>query len=161
MAQIWLEASLASGRECLWMLAGRPRCPDKWPSGLRHSLGSSGGKHRKHFSILDCKTIGAVSYVAVQVFELSCGRTFRTIPEVTLQFRTFQYAHLPASAFLCMLGSTPELEPYSGNLMLTGENGPLFNNSASAITQLRVAAKLFRQCEENGHGAGGIAEKWC
>ena len=62
-------------------------------------------------AIMDSSNISAVSNIGVQVFEHMYSGLFRAIPEATALFFTKWFALLQPISFLCLLSSSPALQP--------------------------------------------------
>ncbi len=107
----------------------------------------SGGKNAKHGSVEDSNTIGALSNIAVQIFEHTYGRQFRSITQATSTLQTNQYALLPPLNFLCKLNNSPTLTP--GGLVLHQNDEALFKELQGASQRLSEAMVLSRRRGKN------------
>ncbi|KAJ7776539.1 hypothetical protein DFH07DRAFT_731901 [Mycena maculata] len=63
----------------------------------------NGGKSGAHSWTPTCSTIGALSFLVVQVYELEHRRHFKVIPHCTAALGTVRFEHLPANSFLALL----------------------------------------------------------
>ncbi|OBZ73928.1 hypothetical protein A0H81_06550 [Grifola frondosa] len=107
----------------------------------------SGSKNGKHGSVDDCTTIGAVSYVAVQVLEHVHGKQFLSIPSATSRFGPKQFALLPSTAFLSNLDHQPKVQ---GSVQIIKDiDVPLFRAIQTALKLFGDAAKLFSKVAES------------
>ncbi|EMD34392.1 hypothetical protein CERSUDRAFT_97652 [Gelatoporia subvermispora B] len=102
------------------------------------------GKHGKHASVDDTQTIGAVSYLAVQVFEqFSTLNQFGAMTRATAKFQTFQYALIPSTAFLAVLTGAPKVQVSS--ITLEDTDWCLYKSLRDQETLFAETIKLFRQ----------------
>jgi len=69
---------------------------------VRGLYSKTGGKNGKHAGVNDVHNIAAISYLVVQLFELSYG-VFRAVTSRTAILQTFEYSHLPSSHCLCKI----------------------------------------------------------
>ncbi|KAJ7491418.1 hypothetical protein B0H11DRAFT_1859387 [Mycena galericulata] len=63
----------------------------------------NGGKAGAHSWTATCESIGALSFVVVQVYEHEFRRHFKIIPHSTALLGTVRFEHLPANSFLALL----------------------------------------------------------
>ncbi|CDO78140.1 hypothetical protein BN946_scf184719.g2 [Trametes cinnabarina] len=103
----------------------------------------SGGKQARHCSVEQCSTLGAVSYISVQVYEHVHGPQFRDNPQATSLFRTKRFLHLPSISFLWTLTSQPTCQ--GGMLLLGDTDYRPFTSLSAAAHIFSAAAKLFRK----------------
>ncbi|KAJ7851297.1 hypothetical protein B0H14DRAFT_3662242, partial [Mycena olivaceomarginata] len=101
-----------------------------------------GGKNGKHGAITDQHNISALSYINVQVFELSHARTFCAYPKATSFLQTYQFRQVPPFTFLCRLSGMPTSN--ATGLELTPEDAKLFRELNSAIGCFDRAVKMSR-----------------
>ncbi|KAF8172221.1 hypothetical protein K438DRAFT_1851749 [Mycena galopus ATCC 62051] len=101
-----------------------------------------GGKNGKHGNVTEHHNISALSYLIVQVFELTHARTFRAHPQATSLFRTLQFRQLLPFTFLCRLSDAPIITPTGIELSLA--DATLFKELNSAIQHFDTAVKLSR-----------------
>lgn len=110
-----------------------------------------GGKNGRYGSVDDTSTIGAVSYIGVQVFEYRFSRQFRPITKGTATYQTVQYAQLPSHGFLCLLTAPPREQ--MGNLAIDSVDGKIFKELLDNSIKLREAVKMFRKRTKKGDSA--------
>ena len=82
----------------------------------------SGGKNGKHCSITESSNIGAISYIAAQLFEFMHGRQSRHTPEATARLQTRQFTLSASMGFLTILSTQPRIHGMTGTLELTVED---------------------------------------
>ncbi|TBU21590.1 hypothetical protein BD311DRAFT_678028, partial [Dichomitus squalens] len=63
----------------------------------------SGGKNFTHWWQPSGTTIGALSYIPMQIYEPFHSRKFRAIPQDLVMLRTFRFAHVPSDYLLMRL----------------------------------------------------------
>lgn len=63
----------------------------------------NGGKAGTHAWTPTCESLGALSFVVAQVYELEFRRRFKMIPMRTSALGTACFGHLPANSFLALL----------------------------------------------------------
>ncbi|KAJ3538768.1 hypothetical protein NM688_g6473 [Phlebia brevispora] len=103
----------------------------------------AGGKAGRHADISDASTVGAISYVCVQVLEHRYLRQFGSIPKMMTQFWTKRYAHLSSNEFLCLLSTTPQ--PSNEGFSIGAADMEIFRQLQDAKECLGEARRLFRQ----------------
>lgn len=94
-----------------------------------------------HSSVTDSSNIGAVSYMAVQVFEHWIGLQFRAIPQSLQTLQAKRFALVPSNSFLCAMHSTPE-ELFNGGLKISQTDSALFKylteNKLNVFTAIKT-----------------------
>ncbi len=107
----------------------------------------SGGKNAKHGSVETSDSIGALSHIAVQVYEYMYGRKFRAIPQATSALQLGQFWMLPPLSFLCLLINTPERSTYG--LTLSEKDEAIFRELHNSAKTIKTAMVLSRKRGKN------------
>ncbi|THG93503.1 hypothetical protein EW026_g7748 [Hermanssonia centrifuga] len=107
----------------------------------------SGGKNAKHGSVETSDSIGALSHIAVQVYEYMYGRKFRAIPQATSALQLGQFWMLPPLSFLCLLVNTPERSTYG--LTLSEKDEAIFRELHNSAKTIKTAMVLSRKRGKN------------
>ena len=105
----------------------------------------SGGKNGKHCSITESSNIGAISYIAAQLFEFMHGRQFRHTPQATACLQTRQFTLSASMGFLTILSSQPRIHGMTGTLELTVEDTELFKSLNHGAMRFKEAMILSRK----------------
>ena len=66
----------------------------------------SGGKTGAHAWLPETRNIGAISYIALQVYEHYFNRRFRAVHHDLAALQTFRFLHLSSDCFLLVIPST-------------------------------------------------------
>jgi hypothetical protein len=70
----------------------------------------NGGKAGAHAWVPTCDTIGALSYMVVQVYQHSYRRQFKLVNRNYAALGTLRFAHLPSNSFLFLLPQGKDTE---------------------------------------------------
>jgi hypothetical protein len=76
------------------------------PAGLVLTMyEKGGGKYGRHSWTKECRNIGMLSYIVVQVWRQSLGQRcqFKTVHGPSSHLALPRFAHIPSSSFLCTL----------------------------------------------------------
>ncbi|PSR74626.1 hypothetical protein PHLCEN_2v9692 [Hermanssonia centrifuga] len=107
----------------------------------------SGGKNAKHGSVDESHSVGALSHVAVQVYEYTYARKFRAIPHATSALQTSQYWLLPPLSFLCLLMNPPQQTLHG--LTVSEKDEGIFKEFLNATKKIKAAMVLSRKRGKN------------
>ncbi|KAJ3518950.1 hypothetical protein NM688_g9370 [Phlebia brevispora] len=117
--------------------------------GKVHALYSKGGgKSGHHGSIEDTVTIGALSLIAVQVFEFSYLHQFRVVTQATSQMQTKHWSHIKPYNFLALLSTAPVEN--STHVTVGQADMELFKKLRNEYSRLAAANKMFRSRKKQG-----------
>ncbi|KAH9835201.1 uncharacterized protein C8Q71DRAFT_108596 [Rhodofomes roseus] len=121
----------------------------------------TGGKNGKHAHVDNAVNIGAVSNIAVQLFEYSFNTQFRALTKATSAFQTHNFALLPSVQFLCLLRHKPHSAsgPFGAiTVDMHVQDLPLFRELQRSKAQIHAALKLFRKRGAKGKSAAEADE---
>jgi hypothetical protein len=102
----------------------------------------TGGKNGKHAWVETVESIGSVSYLAVQVWQYSHGKSFRTQHMRTsgVNFHIRRFAHLPGYRFLTNLLVTPKIIG-NGDLQLENHDYIVFRDLQAISKEIQDAVQ--------------------
>ena len=108
-----------------------------------------GGKVAAHSWQSDTRSIGAVSYLAIQVYEYAHHRTFRAVHQRNAALQVFTFGHLPSDHFLRLLPGQPQLAPDGRTLTVDEEAIRVFTELRGKEKQVHLAVKALAGARRN------------
>ncbi|KAH7920497.1 hypothetical protein BV22DRAFT_1073830 [Leucogyrophana mollusca] len=115
-----------------------------------------GGKSAPHSWQHEVKSIGAVSYLAMQVYEYAFLQQFRAVHHEVAKLQAFTFTHLPSDQFLWRLHGSVSLTP-DGRMLDIGEAAfDVYSQLRNRLPALLTAAKSLSGAQRKGaDNAGG------
>ena len=117
----------------------------------------SGGKGSTHAWLSDSTSIGAISYLVVQIYEYAYHRNFRTVHQRNATLHVGMYALLPSDRFLCILTTTPTLSQDGRTLTVEDTQIQVFNELLGKLQDILKAVKAIVAARKKGRGKSGTA----
>ena len=109
----------------------------------------TGGANAKHAAVTDSSSISALSYLGVQLFELTHGCSFRAVTEATAVFQTRQFALFHSYSFLCLVDHA---ESSRDGIVVSFADGTLFERLYAGRPQFIAALKFFAKRDKSSSG---------
>jgi hypothetical protein len=109
-----------------------------------------GGKSGAHAWQSKTHSIGAVSYLTLQVYELAHHTAFRAVHMRRAALQVFSYVHLSSDAFLCIIPGAPRLSPDGRSLVLDEAAFQIFNNIRGKLSNALAAVKALGAARRKG-----------
>jgi hypothetical protein len=103
-----------------------------------------GGKVATHSWQSDTRSIGAVSYLVMQLYEYAHHRTFRAVHQRNATLQVFVFAHLPADHYLRLLPGKPQLAPDGRTLNIDEDAIRVFTELRAKERQVLLAVQALR-----------------
>ena len=117
----------------------------------------SRGKGSTHAWLSDSTSIGAISYLVVQIYEYAYHRNFRTVHQRNATLHVGTYALLPSDRFLRILTATPTLSQDGRTLTVEETQIQVFNELRGKLQDVLKAVKAIVAARKKGRGKSGAA----
>jgi hypothetical protein len=117
----------------------------------------SGGKGSTHAWLSNSTSIGAISYLIVQIYEYAYHRNFRTVHQRNATLHVGTYALLPSDRFLRILTATPTLSQDGRTLTIEETQIQVFNELWGKLQDVLKAVKAIVAALKKGQGKSGAA----
>lgn len=103
--------------------------------------------------------IGAVSYLAMQLYEYGHHRLFRAVHTCNAALQVITFAHVPSDLFLCLLPGAPSITPNGLSLSLAEDAFIQYTDLASQTKQIGLAVKALQTARRKGEKAGELNDE--
>ena len=115
----------------------------------------SGGKGSTHAWLSDSTSIGAISYLVVQIYEYAYHCNFRTVHQWNTTLHVGTYALLLSNWFLHILTATPTLSQDGHTLTIEETQIQVFNELWGKLQDVLKAVKAIVAAQKKGQGKSG------
>jgi hypothetical protein len=109
-----------------------------------------GGKSPGHSWQSTSRTIGAVSYLAVQTYEQFHHTVFRAVHHAVAALQVFTFIHLPSDYFLSLLPGSVSLSADRRSLEVDASGLAVFRGLQAGSRVLVAACKELQQARRKG-----------
>ncbi|KAJ6595387.1 hypothetical protein B0H10DRAFT_2329151 [Mycena sp. CBHHK59/15] len=119
----------------------------------------NGGKAGAHAWTPKCESIGALSYLVVQVYQHSYRRQFKMIHRSDVFLGTLRYAHLPSNSFLALVGLADDtVKTFRDHVEIDGRSHKIFEDLMAERELLAKAVASLNTMRRKGQANINIME---
>ncbi|KAJ7433410.1 hypothetical protein FB451DRAFT_1064410 [Mycena latifolia] len=118
----------------------------------------NGGKAGAHAWSSTSESIGALSFIVVQVFEHEFRRHFKIIPHSAASLGTLRFEHLPANSFLALLPKDETIKTFHNHVEVGLRAHKIFEELTSEKEALAKAVASLNTVRRKGKANIHITE---
>ena len=117
----------------------------KLPAARAHGASPSGGVRSRHSWQPESRSIGAVSYIPVQLFEYSHHRNWKSRHTRNAALDTVTFARLSSHSLLCLVKDEPQLSIDGRTLTLQPSSHETFLRLTNKLQQVQQAVHVLQK----------------